>query len=182
MRHAAPRPFSVPRTQGAASRSGRSAHPPVPIPGLRKATRPEPGSWQHRFRFRLGLLRLRDELQRDRVDAETQAGRRWAIAEDVSEVGVATAAHDLDPRLGAVIVGRRLDLGGCDRAPEARPARPRLELGARAEQRCVTANARVGAHSVVIHVLAGEGGLGRLHAGDKETGPASTASPTRAPS
>ena len=81
-----------------------------------------------RLRGRRG--RILDELERGRVEAEAEPGRRRAVGEDVAEVSAALAAHDLDARLAHLVIGRRGDPGRHDRLEEAGPAGPRLELGA----------------------------------------------------
>src|SRR5262249_17118912 len=67
-------------------------------------------------------LGLGEELERGRVDAVAQAGRRGAVVEDVAEVGAAVVAHHLDPRLAPRVVGLALDLRRGERLVEARPA------------------------------------------------------------
>ncbi len=49
----------------------------------------------------------RNQLDGGGIDAEAQAGRRRTIVEDMSEMGAAAAAHDLDPRLGFACSPRR---------------------------------------------------------------------------
>src|SRR5689334_10784722 len=80
------------------------------------------------------VLAGRVEVERERVDAVALAGRRGPVREDVAEVGVARPAADLDPPHPVRVVLLQLDRVLGDRLEEARPARPRLELGMRAEQ------------------------------------------------
>ena len=74
-------------------------------------------------------------LSAQRVDAEPQSGRRRAVLEDVTEVGSAAVARDLDARLGrlAVIPGVVDGLLGRG-TPEAGPAGARVELVPGVEQ------------------------------------------------
>src|SRR5687768_9408654 len=45
-------------------------------------------------RSRRSGIRVRFEIQRDAIDAIAEAGGRWAIGEDVSEMAAASAAVD----------------------------------------------------------------------------------------
>ena len=65
------------------------------------------------------------------------AGRSGAIGEDVPEVGAARGAHRFGAHhpVGAILLERHL--GGIHRLGEARPARARVVLGLRREQRLV---------------------------------------------
>src|SRR5579884_757417 len=105
--------------------------------------------------------RLAVELQRCGVDAVAQARRRRAILEDVAEVAAAGPAE----HLGAPHTVADVGLGVhplSNRNPEARPARPRVELLVRAEQRLAAAGAAVGALVLGVGVLAGERSLRAL--------------------
>src|SRR3569623_1143982 len=108
----------------------------------------------------------RHEPQRRRVDAVAQASRLRAIREDVAEVRVA----ELAPDLGAVHPVRAVvDLAAPRpgaRRPEARPARARVELLGRAEQRLAGDDVDVDPRRVVLEVRVVERRLGAAVLGD----------------
>ena len=78
---------------------------------------------------RLLPVRLRLELQRDRVDAEAIPRRPRSVGEHMPQMAAASRTGDLramHPE-GPVVV--QLDGPGLDRLPETRPTGPRLVLG-----------------------------------------------------
>ena len=78
------------------------------------------------------------------------ARRQRPVHEDVTEVAIAPPALDLDAHhaVAAIRLGRDVFIG--DRLEEARPARTRIELRVRCEQRQPAADARVDAGLLVV--------------------------------
>src|SRR5437763_9032017 len=76
----------------------------------------------------------RVEPQRARVDAEPLAGGLRTVVEHVPEVSSALLAGHLDAVHEVAEVVVELDRVAVERLPEARPSRPGVELGGRAEQ------------------------------------------------
>src|SRR5262245_41966727 len=127
------------------------------------------GSWSARRGVgEAGQVGLVGEGQRLGVDAVPQAGGRGAVVEDVAEVGVAAVAEDLgaDHAVTAVLV--RADVRVGHWPEEAGPARTRVELGVRREQRQPAADAGVDSPAFVVQQRSAEGPLGALAAGDLE--------------
>src|SRR5690606_34530891 len=73
------------------------------------------------------------EVERDAVDAVAQAGGRWAVVEDVTEMAATGGAKHLGADHAVAAVGPFLDRAG-DRLVEAGPAGAALELLAALEQ------------------------------------------------
>jgi hypothetical protein len=73
------------------------------------------------------------EFQCCGVDAVSQAGRFWAVLEDVAEMRTAPAADYLGPYHRAAGVHRLLGAVGVDRRREAGPAASGVELCFRSE-------------------------------------------------
>ena len=105
-------------------------------------------------------------MQRCRIHAVAQAGRRRPVVEDVAQVGIAAAAQRLDANHAEAAVLALHDVGGGDRLPEARPAGAGIELGGRVEQGGVAADAAVHAAGMVVVVGAAERAFGTAAAGD----------------
>src|SRR5438874_10721426 len=157
-------PRRAPSTSSAATPSWRPSAPGGPSSSTKRRRRPAPGccppissGWRTS-----GAGRSRVELDRRRVDAVAQPGRRRAVVEDVAEVAAALGAGDLgaDHEKAAVLV--LLDRGALRRLVEAGPAAVGVELGRRREQLGPAARAPVGALGVGVPVLAGERALGAL--------------------
>lgn len=83
----------------------------------------------------------------------------------MAEVGAAAVAGDFGAEHAEAAVDVLVDQVLVVRAVEARPAAARVELGFGAEERCVAADAAVGAGVVAVPVDAGEGAFGALAAG-----------------
>src|SRR5690606_25291670 len=144
---------------------------PRVIPILGSSSRPVRGASQGptpcgRFRTSLLCLLPRHELQGRRVHAVAQPGRLGSVGEDVSEVGVAGGAEDLDAThpVAEVLLGP--DGVAADRCPEAGPPRPGVVLGVGVEELVAAAGAAVDAVALEVPVLAGGGALGALLAAD----------------
>ena len=72
----------------------------------------------------------RDEPQSRLVDAIAEVGGRGAVAENVAEVGVATAAQDFNAALQLILLGSEgSNILMRDRLPEARPSGAGIVLG-----------------------------------------------------
>src|SRR5262249_35619719 len=101
-------------------------------------------------------------LQRKRVDAVAQAGRRRAIREDVAEMAAAVRARHFgaDHTVAgvAMLVDHLIVLG----RGEAGPAAAGIELCARVEQRRTAAGADEGARALAVQKLTGERSLRAL--------------------
>src|SRR5450755_4169823 len=93
------------------------------------------------------------EIERRGVHAVAQPRRLGAVVEDVAEVRAAAAAEDLGARGEEAAVLFRLDARLRQRRPEARPTRPRIELGLRAKQGMAARAADIGAGLVMVPVL-----------------------------
>ena len=102
------------------------------------------------------------ESQRHAVDAVTLAGRGRAVGEDVALVPAAARADDLVADHAVAGVADRGQVAFGDRRGEARPARPAVELLARAEQRQPAQPAGVDALPLVIGEDAAERRLGAM--------------------
>src|SRR5262245_42831947 len=111
-----------------------------------------------------GSLFTRLEPQRRRVHAIPLPRRLRAVVEDVPEVRVAAAAHDLGAAHEPAVVRVLGHAALRHRRPEARPAGAGVELRRAVEQRLAAADAAVDAVGLVVPVLAGEGALGALAA------------------
>src|SRR5215472_11127216 len=107
-------------------------------------------------RYVLGL----HELQRGRVHAVTQAGRAWAVVEDVAEMGVTLGALHLVAYHAQADVAAGLDVLFGDRLPEAGPAGAGIKFRRRAEKGIVAADAAEQTLRVQVPILAGESALG----------------------
>src|SRR5690606_11245007 len=125
----------------------------------------------------LGLFGIRgDETQREPVVAETQAGGRRAVVEDMALVAAAAPAMVLGPRDGQLVVDPRVQ-GAFDRGVEAGPARAALVLRRRCEQRCAASRADVNPPSLLVVELAAAGPFGGflakhlVHVGRQHLGP-----------
>src|SRR5208337_1451914 len=100
-----------------------------------------------------------------RVHAVAQAGGLGAVVEDVAQVRVALGAQHFVAGHTDAAVGLVLHVLLGDRLPEAGPAGAGVELGRRAEQRVLAADAAEDPLGVQVPVLAGEGALGAGEAG-----------------
>src|SRR4029077_12233076 len=98
----------------------------------------------------------RNKPERGGVHAKPGAGRRWAVVEQVAEVGVAVRR----PHFGTYHEQRAIhvlaDVAGLERLGEARPARARVELVERAEQGLAGHDIHVNAGLVVVPVFVPE--------------------------
>ncbi len=128
----------------------------VPNEGRRVVRHPRPSL----------LLLILLQIQRRRVDAVAQSGRRRAVGEDVAEVGAAVVAGDFGAQHAEAAVDVLVDQFFVVRRVKTRPAAARIELGLGAEKRGTAADAAVGAVAVGIPIFASEGGLGAFFAGD----------------
>src|SRR5262245_41471679 len=81
----------------------------------------------------LQTLLVSFEFQGGRIDAVPQARGLRAVVENVAQVSVAPAAHQLGPLHEEAVVGAGPDVLPGDRLGEARPSGPRLELILRKE-------------------------------------------------
>jgi hypothetical protein len=128
-----------------------------------------------------GLLLLlgRFQLDRYRVDAVAQPGRRRPVVEDVAEMASAVRAGDLRPlhEEGAVDVLRHRRVLG--RGVEAGPPAVGVELGLGLEQLGAAARAQVNAWGRGLPVLTRERPLGDLLPQDVVLGRGQVAPPLR---
>src|SRR5450631_232779 len=101
------------------------------------------------------------EFQGNAVHAIAQTGRRRAVVEDVAKVAAAAPAPHLGPFHQKTPVGfgphRAFDW-----TPEARPARPALELGLRFEERQLAAGTSKNILAMLLQQRAAEGPFGAL--------------------
>jgi uncharacterized membrane protein YtjA (UPF0391 family) len=74
-----------------------------------------------------------DKYQRRRINAVAQAGRLRSIVKHVPKVSVAPAARHCIPSDPEAMILDRFDILSRNRRPEARPARPWIELRFRTE-------------------------------------------------
>src|SRR5690606_12376154 len=112
-------------------------------------------------------LRLRNEVQRGRVDAVAQPGRRRTVGEHMPQVRITARAAGLDAAHAMAevfVLGHGFDVHG---RVEARPAAARVVLGVRFKQRAATGHAAVLARLLVVPVFAGERRLGGRAAADR---------------
>src|SRR5579864_1542819 len=100
------------------------------------------------------------ELQRDRVDAIAQPGRRRAVGEDVALVAVAAGAAGLDPDHAVADIAHGDHVPLVERRVEAGPAGAALELGVVAEERQAAEPAAVDAVLLLAQEAAAERRLG----------------------
>src|SRR5215218_4503691 len=91
-----------------------------------------------------------DELERDSVHAVAETCGLGAVVEDVADVRVAARAEDFRTNLWKTPVLLLAHVALRDRRPEARPARLRVVLRLRAEEREVAADAQVRAARVLL--------------------------------
>src|SRR5919112_2570329 len=111
----------------------------------------------------LACLRPRLEVERCRVNAVALARRLGAVVEEVALVSATHGAmylRALHKEDAAVLFS--LDVTLVERLVETRPARARIELRLRAEERCSAAYATVDALVLRIPVIARKGPLGAL--------------------
>jgi hypothetical protein len=87
------------------------------------------------------LIGGRLKRESDAVHAVASAGRLWSVGKDVAQMGITGSAPDFraphQPR-PVVVLGNSALLDG---SPEARPARPGIELGRRGKEWSATAHA-----------------------------------------
>lgn len=105
------------------------------------------------------------QLQRRRINAVAQPGRRRAVGEDMTEMGAAVVAGDFRAQHAEAAVDVFVDQFFIVRRVKTRPAAAGIELGFGAEKRGAAADAAVGAVGVRVPILAGEGRLGAFLAG-----------------
>ncbi len=98
--------------------------------------------------------------QRERVDAVAQPGVGGPVAEHVAQVAAAAGTQDLGPRHAEAAVGPLDDGAGGAGPVEARPARPRFELGVGVEQLGAAAGAAEHTLAVDVEQVTGPGRLG----------------------
>src|SRR6185436_18002866 len=110
-------------------------------------------------RIFLGSGGDRFEDQRDAVDAVAQAGRRWAVIEDVAQM--TSAAMTVDGRAYAEAGIFHFSHRVVQRRPEARPTGATVELGGRGEEREIAARAGEIPASFLVKQGTGERRLGR---------------------
>jgi len=103
------------------------------------------------------------ELQTDGVDAVAQAGGRWAVFEDVAQVGVAAGAGHFgaDHAVAAVLV--LFHRFGCHGSGETGPAGTRVELVPAVEKRRTAAYAVIDAVTFEIVIFACKSGFRASH-------------------
>src|SRR5512147_1227885 len=108
------------------------------------------------------LLQLvgRDEAQRGRVEAVAEAGRLRPVGEHVAEVGAGVLRADLGAEDPEGDVASLLHVRLIERLREAGPARPRVELVERGEERLPRDHVHVDAGGVVVPVIVLERPLG----------------------
>ena len=109
-------------------------------------------------------------MQRHRVHAVTQAGRRGAVFKHVAQVRITQVARNLIPLHAERTVGAFDDIDLGDGPPEAGPTRAGIKFRARVKQGGVAADAAVQPVRLVVIVFAGEGQLRAGLAGDVERG------------
>ena len=109
---------------------------------------------------------LRNEFQRDGVDAVAEAGGRGAVGEDVAEVGVAAGAEGFfaDHAVAGIFFGDDVFRG--DGLEKAGPAGAGVKFGVGAEEREVAADAVVDPGLLAVVEGAAERALGAFAAGD----------------
>src|SRR2546422_4435395 len=145
-----------------------------------RPVKPVPGAWRRGDARRAGRGRPRSvipsplprgpgplpargyELERRRVQAVAQAGRRRAVGKHVTEVAVTPSAADLGTDHPGTRVADGSDVVGIERLEEAGPARTRLELRLRPEERQAAQPARVRARFFLVQQGAAEGPLGAV--------------------
>ena len=113
-------------------------------------------------RFSTGLGRTWPEFEGGGVDAIPEPGRLGAVVEHVSQVRTAVRALDLGPpheQAAIFFVPHASFLG---RRPEARPARPGVELGLRGKELLPADDAHVHTGLVVVPVFSRIGTFGPL--------------------
>src|SRR5690606_25955109 len=93
---------------------------------------------------------LGHELERHRVDAVAQAGRRRPVGKHVTLMAPAARAHDLGALHAVARVAHVLQVRFVEGRGKARPAGARLELLARAKQRQPAQAAAVDARFLVL--------------------------------
>src|SRR4029077_19343918 len=84
------------------------------------------------------------------------AGRRWAIRKHVTEMAPATRANFLNTDHSIARITNTPDMGFVIGLKETRPARPRIKLRARGEQRQAAKAAGVNAVLVIVEEHATE--------------------------
>ena len=77
---------------------------------------------------RAGLLFLLVQVQRSGINAITQAGGCRSVLKDMTQMGVAIGAHDLDAHHAVSSVGFSLDVLSDTRSDEAGPAATGVEF------------------------------------------------------
>lgn len=102
---------------------------------------------------------MRNQLQRCRIDAVTQTGRRWPVGEHMAQMSIAFATLHFDAvhavaeiiQAGNGIFTERLKVAG--------PATPGVKLGIRIEQLSAAAGAVINTRRLAVMVFAGKGSL-----------------------
>src|SRR5580704_5910594 len=108
----------------------------------------------------------RQKVERSRVHAVAQACGFRSVVEHMPQMSIATRAGNGIANHAEGQIPVLDDVLFRDRLPETRPARARLELGARVVEHGVAADAVIQTISVVVRVLAGPGALGARSACD----------------
>src|SRR4051812_28531940 len=106
------------------------------------------------------------QLQRRGVHAITEAGRLWAIVEDVTKMTFAACTQNLGAVHEKLAIGFRLNRLRRNRRVETRPAAARFVLRFRIKKFLTAACALVNALLVTVRILAGPGALRPLLAQD----------------
>jgi hypothetical protein len=109
---------------------------------------------------------LEGEVQGGGVDAVPKTGGRRSVFEDMSEMGVTAATHDLGSHHEVAAIRVLFDVLRRHRRPEARPARAGVKFGIGAKKLISAADAFVNTFVLEVVVLPGEGPLSSLSAGD----------------
>src|SRR6185503_11582909 len=112
-------------------------------------------SWRKVGSARGVVARIPGQTQGCRVHAVPLAGGLGSVGEHVPEVGPAAPAHDLVAHHAVADVSAGLDRALAHGLGEAGPARARVVLRLRREQRLAAHDAMIGAVIVAVPVLAG---------------------------
>lgn len=106
------------------------------------------------------------QVQRRGVQAVPKPCRRRTVREQVAQVSAALRAQHLDPPHPQGEVCLSFDSIFVYGLPKAGPARARVVLGVRGEERGIAADAAIGALILGVRVDPGKGRLGALLLGD----------------
>src|SRR5205823_6139070 len=98
------------------------------------------------------VIVARREVARRGVDAVAQAGRVRAVRKEVAQMSAAMAAGDFGAPHTQRVVFLCCDVAPLDDVVEPRPARPRLELRARAEKTAIKSRVAIAARHRIPEV------------------------------